>query len=809
MTIKRSILGQAYQERIRLILDQGPATGMQVHEIVRALGLAEDRRRWVRDQLRKMARDGLVQRRGGCYLLPDRSEPTGAHQDAPVQQDESADRPPSDIVGVLQQHPSGRAFVSRGEAHEDVLIPPRQRGGALDGDTVAVELRDSPRSRRQTGRVVRVTARGRVRLTGILEPPLLSPDDTRILARVEVEPTLPPENRADDAPRAGDAVLARIVVYPSELTDPIRVRIDRRLGEPGLLLTEVEKCVAGGGVEESFSPRAQEDAAAMPSEVQPEDLHERLDLRHLHFVTIDPLTARDFDDAVAVEHGPAGTMRVWVAVADVSHYVAEGSVLDVTARGRGCSIYLPDRAIPMLPPLLSSGICSLVPDRDRLAMTVRLDITEDGKVVDEACVAAVIHSRGQLDYNGVAAALQGEFAGRREAYRDHADLLDCLQLVASALHRQRLRRGSLELDLPEAEVQLDQDDPNRVRDVVQSRPEAPVKRAYNLIEELMVAANEVVGRLFQRADRPAIWRIHGTPRPEAVETLRSWMSSYGLLLASGPPDGKMLSRLVQQLVGHRAARPLSFLVLRTLKQAIYGVNNIGHFGLASPAYLHFTSPIRRYPDLHVHRLVKQMLRAQGRPAGRKVKVRAASEGVPLHHPAAPRQGCEDRHALAELAAEASARERRAIEVEREVQRVYASSLMRDRIGDEGWGTVTGVNSFGFFVTLDHPFVEGLVRCDRLPAAAEFDPWQLRLVTRTPDGQRQVFSLGDRVLVRVTDTSVRRRQIDLAPVPGEGHHEDDPGYVPDVRRQQRQAGGHDRRERRPHRRREGGGRRSRR
>jgi len=725
------------RERITELLAAGPLDGMQVSEVTAALGLEPDRRRWVRDQLRKLAAEGQLERNGRRYVL------CGAPP-APT------DQPDGLVSGRIQLHPSGRGFVNIGEAYEDILIPRGRTGGAMDGDTVEVEL-GAPRGRRQAGRVSRVLTRGRVRLTGLFRPPTLSPDDPRVVSRVEIAGAVP------EGIAAGDAVLATITEYPDSPEQPLRVQVERRLGEPGLLLTEVAKCVAGNGVEEELPADARAEAAATPDSVRAEEhLSERLDLRGLHFVTIDPFTARDFDDAVAVERGPNGAHRVWIAVADVSHYVAEGSALDRAARARGCSIYLPDRAIPMLPHELSSGICSLVPGEDRLAMTVRLDIDDDGKVLDNVVAAAVIHSRGQLDYGGVAAALSGDFSGRRMAYREHSSILDALQRIAAALHRRRLARGSLDLDLPEAQVLLDEDDPNRVRAIAQSRPDAPIKRAYNLIEELMVAANEAVGRLFHRAGCPTIWRVHAPPRPEALESLRAWAASYGLLLRQhGGQTSKALARLVEQLAGHRAARPISYLVLRTLKQATYGVSNIGHFGLGSTAYLHFTSPIRRYPDLHVHRLVKRLLAERGEPCGAPVRVRKTSPG-----------------ALGEIAAEASALERRAIDVEREVQRVYASSLMREHIGDELWGTISGVSSFGFFVSLDEPFVEGLVKSDGLPRRVKLDPWQLRLI-----GQGAVYSLGDRVLVRVVDTSVRLRQIDLALVPGEGHHEPDPGYTP--------------------------------
>jgi ribonuclease R len=658
------------------------------------------------------------------------------------------------LTGVLQMHPSGRGFVDIGEAYEDLVVDRGDVGAAMDGDTVEVEAWQG-RTRRMA-RVVQIVTRGRTRLTGVLEgggggkPQRLRPDDPRILQRVELEPELEPERSA----KAGQAVLVLITRYPGGSGEPLGARLERVLGEPGLLLTEVDTCLAGRGVQTSFPPAAQEAAATMPAWVRAEDKADRLDLRDRHFVTIDPLNARDFDDAVAIEEGPGETTRVWVAVADVSHYVHEGSVLDTEARGRGCSVYLPDRAIPMLPPKLSAEICSLVPQRDRLAMVVRLDVAPNGRIVEHGCAAAVIHSRGQLDYSGVAAALDGDFAGKRSAYREHSDLLGQLSSVATALRRRRLRRGALDLDLPEAQIVLDQDDPNRVRQVVQSRPDTPIKRAYGLVEELMIAANEAVGREFSRADEPTIWRIHPPPRADALDKLAAWMGAYGIKVSPEElADERGMGQLVKQLQRHRAARPLSYLVLRTLKQATYAPVNAGHFGLASKTYLHFTSPIRRYPDLCVHRLLKAMLRRAGTPAGQP-----ATQSPP------------DMDTLRGLCREASANERLAIDVEREVQRVYAASLMRDKIGEEASGLISGITSFGFFVSLEDPFVEGLVKAETLPRGLDFDGDALRLFA--PGGQ--VFSLGDRVHVKVTDTSVRKRQIDLELCEGPSAHEQDPG-----------------------------------
>ena len=640
------------------------------------------------------------------------------------------------VEGTLAVTPGGRGFVDRGEAFEDVLVQGQDLGVALDGDRVELEAWQG--TRRMVGRVVSVLERGRSKITGNLSPGedgalLLLPDDIRL-------PSPIPVRDAGEA-RAGQAVLAEIVAYPEELGQAPEVRVDRILGEPDLLITEVAKVVAGAGVDEPL-PRAVKlavESVAKEVALDDEELARRTDLRHLHFVTIDPLSARDFDDAVALEELPGGGARIWVAVADVSHYVQEDSPLDKEARRRSCSIYLPDRAIHMLPEELSAGICSLVPNQDRLAMVVRMDIDSRGQITEDDCLAAVIHSRGRLDYGGVAAALQGDFRGLRAGYVEHAGILERLGQVTGSLRRARLDRGSLDLDLPESQVQLDEDDPNRVRDIVYSRGDEPNKKAYNLIEELMVAANEAVGRRFKEKKVPTLWRVHPTPAMDRVIQLAQWLDAYGIQVDPGELDTpRGMGKVLELLRDHPSRRPLSYLVLRTLKQATYAVNNAGHFGLASRAYLHFTSPIRRYPDLHVHRLVKAMLAKEGKPAGGARPVRARS----------PKE-------LKAMAKAATTAEQRAVSLERDVRALYSAALMRDRIGDQADGLITSLIRDGFFVALDHPAVEGMVRVDRRDG--HFYPDQLRLKDMS---KKVVYGLGDRVKVEVTDTNIRRRRVDL-------------------------------------------------
>jgi ribonuclease R len=520
------------------------------------------------------------------------------------------------------------------------------------------------------------------------------------------------------------------------------------LGDPDDPRTEIEKILAVDDIDEHFPPEVAQLGEQTPRQVQAEDRRDRTDLRALPFVTIDPETARDFDDAVALEQRPEGGYRLWVAVADVSHYVRPGEPIDVEAEKRGCSVYLPNRAIPMLPEQLSGHICSLVPEEDRLAMVVRIDLDEEVTIVGSEFCAAVIHSQARLDYPGVAAALGGDTRGKRRKYEKHLPALREMDALAARLRERRRERGALDLDLPEAVVELDRDDPQLVRDIRRSRRDPGERRAYSMIEEFMLAANEAVGDSFQQRGEPTIWRVHDVPDQEKVEQFATLAERYGLAVdvdRARTPRG--LQEVLGRLKGHTAEKALSFQLLRSLKQASYEVVNVGHFGLASRAYVHFTSPIRRYPDLVVHRLLKHRLAAQGRPAGgfAPLPQSVAADGLTA--------------SLQKAAADASFSERKAMEVEREVMDLYRAYFLRDRVGDTFEGSISGVAGFGAFVTVDEPFVEGLVRVDYLVPDDYylFDDVALRLVGRRTG---RAFSLGDRVKVQVVSASVARRKIDF-------------------------------------------------
>jgi ribonuclease R len=714
--------------------------GLRSDEIVKVVNADAKGKHRIRAVLAELVDENIVEKApGGRYRL------VGYEPPAPAAPAEGAPATAEhlrkgEVAGLLRVHPAGYGFVARDDGEDDVFIPAKYRGNALDGDRIAITTWLGYKG--TEGKVERVLKRGRAKLTGILRGSgkhmHLEPDDPRIVAtggHVQLE-------AGAAGAKDGQAVVVEITRYPREADEPLQARIVYVLGDPNDPRTEVEKIIICSDIPSEFPDDVIAAAERAPDVVRPEDLVDRIDLRDRHFMTIDPETARDFDDAVCVEDSPKpGHTRLWVAVADVSHYVRPGQALDREARVRGCSVYLPDRAIPMLPKQLSSHICSLNPEVDRCAMVVRMEVDQNGGVSDEYFCTAVIRSRARLDYAGVAAALAGDLRGPRARYAQFLPLLRRMQEVAGRLRVLRSKRGSLDFDLPEAKVILDDDDPTRVRDIVQSRADSSVKGAYQMIEDFMLAANEAVARHFRERGLDTVWRVHDVPSDERLEDFARIANAFGIRF--DPEDGKdprKLRELLDDIRGKPMERAMNFLLLRALKQAVYDVVNVGHFGLGARDYLHFTSPIRRYPDLIVHRLLKHSLHSDGVAAG----------GKPLPPPPRPE--------LQAMAQESSQAERRAMEAEREVVDMYRSFLMRDRIGEEFDATISGVTGFGLFVQVESPFIEGLVKLDSLhDDHYELDEESLRLVGRTSG---RSFALGDQVRVRVENVSVQRRKIDM-------------------------------------------------
>lgn len=630
--------------------------------------------------------------------------------------------------GSLSVHPRGFGFVTAA-GHDDVYVPPEGIGPALHGDTVHVRVVGRS-SRGVEGRVERIVKRRPPRIAGTLHRKRtrawLEPDDSRIrgpilLARVPKDAT------------EGSAAVVLITRFPESAADSVEGDLITVLGDPGDPNVEVAKILLREGVEERHTAAAMQEAEDTAARLGRSVAEGREDLRKVPFLTIDPEDARDHDDAVWAERRDSG-YRVWVAIADVAEYVQPGSALDAEALARGCTIYLPDRALPMLPGALAADVCSLLPERERLCMAVIADIDARGEVTHFDVCEGRIRAAAMLTYGSVARTLgfteEPPRSAQAETFKRDLKVLD---EVAKKLRKKRLKRGTLDFDLPEPKLVLDPETGAPI-DVKRRAGDPGVKRAYQMIEELMILANELVAEWLGKRRSPAVYRVHARPDPEKLDRLGNICKKLGAPFDEEQmekPDG--VSKWLRQIAEHPKRSVLETLLLRSMKQAVYDITNIGHFGLASNAYVHFTSPIRRYPDVQVHRAVKRLLRG-GKPDTSTAAIESLSAS----------------------ATDSSLRERAAMEVEREVLDLYRAMVMRDRIGDVVEGTVTAVTGGGLYVTLDEPFVDVLVRYESLgPDRYQVDEDELGVVG-VRSGDR--VGLGDRILVTIEDVTLSRRAV---------------------------------------------------
>jgi ribonuclease R len=536
----------------------------------------------------------------------------------------------------------------------------------------------------------------------------LVPEDRRIAHDILVPPA--ETGRA----KAGEVVTVDLVAQPGAHAQPIG-RVAEVLGhhaDPGM---EIEIAVRKFDLPHEFSRKALAQARALPDEVT--ELENRKDLRELHFVTIDGETAKDFDDAVYARREAKG-WRLWVAIADVSHYVRPGDALDRDARERGTSVYFPRRVIPMLPEKLSNGLCSLNPNVERLAMVCEMAITSEGEVARYEFYAGVIRSRARLTYTEVWERLS---SGRA------AENLRVLYELFHALFAERSRRGAIDFDTLETRMVFDP------RGKIERIVPEPRNDAHRIIEECMLAANVCAGNFLASHRQPALYRVHDVPAADKVAALRDFLAELGLQLPGGDiPRPKDYARLLERIRKRPDFGLLQTILLRSLKQAVYSPSNVGHFGLAFEAYVHFTSPIRRYPDLLVHRAIKATL-------SRKKYVEEDWEALGRH---------------------CSETERRADEASRDVENWLKCYYMRDHVGGTFSGSITGVVPFGLFVTLDDYFVDGLVHISELGRDYfQFDPARHMLLGERT-GRR--YRLADRMTVKLVRVDLDTRKIDLVP-----------------------------------------------
>lgn len=684
---------------------------LHVAEITKALELGAASRRRVGELLEQLALEGVLRALPGQrYRAAEGAGKLGGWE------------------GLLSVHPRGFAFVN-GSGHEDVFIPPNAIGAALHGDTVqVVVVARTPRG--AEGRVESIVRRRNPRISGVLrrrrKSAWLEPDDERIRGPIVLD-----ERAVNE--QDGLAAVVNITRFPESAEENPEGELVAVLGTPGDAQVEVAKILARENIHEERDLATIAEADRRAAELSPVSLEGRTDLRKQPFLTIDPVDARDHDDAIYVERREQG-YRAYVAIADVSEYVQPGSALDIDASQRCFTTYLPDRAVPMLPSVLAAEHCSLLSGRERYAMCAIVDLDLSANVQRFRLVEAVISVAAVITYEDAASTLgfiEGE-PKHPEATKYKRDLRVLSQL-AGKLRRQRMKRGALDLDLPEPRVELDP--ATHIPTNVTRRAKTPgIQGAYQMVEELMLLANERVARWLSGKRSPVVYRVHGAPDPERLEQLSVVAKKLGVPFEDDTLDSALgVGKWLKRLAKHPLKTVLEGLLLRSLKMAQYDTNNIGHFGLASDCYAHFTSPIRRYPDLLVHRLCKGILRG----------------GPPQNSP-------EELEALRAKAGRASEIERMVLQAEREVVDLYRCLLMRDKVGEIYEARVTGMAGSGLYAVLDDPFVDVLIRYESLGPDRYTASDDGLSVFGQRSGDR--VALGDRLTLVIEDVALLRRTI---------------------------------------------------
>lgn len=667
---------------------------------------------------------------------------------------------PEEILGTVAGHRDGHGFVSRDDGGADIYLPPNEMRAVLHKDKVKVLIVRSDRRGRPEGRVTEIVERSAAPIIGRLLQEggawLVAPEDKRYGQDVLIPRT------AVAGAKPGQIVVVELTEPPALYGQPVG-RICEVLGEvddPGM---EIEIAVRKYGVPHAFSEAALAQARGLPDAVRAKDHLHRIDLTDVPLVTIDGEDARDFDDAVFAQPAKVGRGKGWrllVAIADVSHYVETGSSIDVDAYDRATSVYFPRRVIPMLPEKLSNGLCSLNPEVERLCMVCDMLITAGGDIHAYQFYPAVMFSHARLTYTEVATILantRGPEASQRKPLVPH--LLD-LQDVFRALLQARQARGAVDFETTETQIVCDES--GRIEKIV-----ARVRNeAHRVIEEAMLAANVCSADFIASNKRPGLYRVHEGPTPEKQETLRAYLKVMGVsqTISDNPTPGEY-QHIAQATKDRPDAQQIHTMLLRSMQQALYTPFNGGHFGLAFDAYTHFTSPIRRYPDLLVHRVIKSIL-SESRyqlpklptPGDAHAKLSKRLEKKPLAAQTEHRKPSADLLEWQAAGLHCSANERRADEASRDVEAWLKCKYMREHLGEEYGGVVSSVTSFGLFVTLDAMYVEGLVHITELGGEYfKFDEARQEL-----RGERTGirYALGTRVQVQVSRVDLDGRRIDF-------------------------------------------------
>ena len=688
-----------------------PAT---VRDLMRMLRIPRDERAGFRRRLKALVASGdLLQVRGNRYGLPEKMDL---------------------VVGRLSTNPGGFGFVipdqsESGHERKDIYIAAANLSEAMHGDRVVVRV-ERHSERGAEGRIIRILERSQASIVGRYDVDAAGlgyvvPFDRRVLTDVHV-----PTGQSSSA-EAGEMVVVEITRWPTATRGPVGrvVEVLGRIDEPGV---DTQIIIRKFGIPDRHSDEAVAEAMRLGTVVKARDVRGRTDFRGVTTVTIDGEHARDFDDAITIERLSNGHVWLGVHIADVSHYVTEGSALDEEAYERGTSVYFTERAVHMFPSELATGLCSLNPNVDRLVQSCLMEVDRQGSVVRYEIHDGVINSDARMTYTAVNAILTDRDPETMFEYQGLVPMFELMRDLFDILNRRRRRRGSIDFDLPEAEVILSEI--GEIEAIVASERNI----AHRLIEEFMLLANETVAAHLEGQAVPALHRVHEAPDAKKVEDFEAFITPLGYSLAARGRalTPKHFQKLIDRMRGTPEERPIAALMLRTMQKARYDAVSLGHFGLAVEHYTHFTSPIRRYPDLVVHRMLRES--RQG-PIGD-----------------ARREELEEE--LPETARHASEMERRADDAERELLQWKKVRFMANKVGDEYSGYITGVAPFGLFVELVEHYVEGLVHVSSM--ADDYYRFVEQEHVLRGEHTKKMYRLGDRADVQVVRVDMERRQVDL-------------------------------------------------
>ena len=686
-----------------------PATARELAQILRVP--REERASFKRHLKTLVAAGDLLQVRGNRYGVPDKMDV---------------------VVGRLSTNPRGFGFVvpedSNPTDRKDVYIASTNLLQAMHGDRVVARV-ERETAKGVEGRIIRILERGNETVVGRFEAEpgglgYVVPFDKRVLSDIHI-----PTGQSAAAEPA-DMVLVELTRWPTATRGPVG-RIAEVLGpvdEPGV---DTQIIIRKFDIPDAHSEEAVAEASGLGSAVKERDIRGRTDFRSVTTVTIDGEHARDFDDAITIERRPNGNYWLGVHIADVSHYVREGSALDEEAYDRGTSVYFPERAVHMFPAELATGLCSLNPRVDRLVQSCLMEVDGRGNVVRYEMHDGVINSDARMTYTAVNAIVTDSDAATIAQYRELVPMFELMRELFEVLNQRRRRRGSIDFDLPETEVILSEF--GEIEAIVPSERNV----AHRIIEEFMLLANETVAAHLEQHGVPSLHRVHEPPDVKKVMDFEAFISTLGYGLAGGgSPEPKHFQRLIDRMRGTPEERPIAALMLRTMQKARYDAASLGHFGLAAEHYTHFTSPIRRYPDLVVHRTLR---------LSRHGKL-----------PAAKREELEEE--LPEIAKHTSEMERRADDAERELLQWKKVRFMADKVGDEYDGYITGVAPYGLYVELIEHYVEGMVHVSSM--ADDYYRFVEQQHVLRGENTKKVYRLGDKVAVQVVRVDMERRQLDF-------------------------------------------------